>query len=34
MIQIIGCVVMGLFSAAMFWATVSLGASASQEKRR
>jgi hypothetical protein len=33
MIQIVGSLAMGLFSAAMFWATVSLGSSAASRKQ-
>jgi hypothetical protein len=32
MIQVIGCLSMGLFSGAMFWVTVSLGSPASGRK--
>ena len=34
MIQIIGSLVMALFSAVMFWVTVSLGTAAPERKRR
>jgi hypothetical protein len=34
MIQIIGSLLMALFSATMFWATVSLGRPAPERKRR